>query len=332
MHDAPAIRKPRLIWLILPFALVAAGFAMLSGWWVYSKGRIERDLDDLTKPGHAAQVSFHSRGISGYPFRIELTLDQPSLVEASGWALSAPRLEAAASVFDPSHIVVVAPNGVTLTRPGKGAIAIDGKVLRASAGGFGHEPRFDIEAQGFTLRPAPGATPMPFTSADRFEAHLRPETGDNSRLFVALDGAVATPDTAMGRATTGKSSLKLEATLNQAHAFAGRDWPSVLRTWQAAGGEMRIVNSQAQVAGATLSAGGSALGLEPDGNLHGKLDLHLTDGPAAMLALGGTGILPPDTAAKAADLAPKQAHVTLKFRAGETMVGPISIGKSPRLF
>ncbi|HET9161030.1 MAG TPA: DUF2125 domain-containing protein, partial [Caulobacteraceae bacterium] len=230
---------------------------------------------------------------------------------------------------------VLAPQGVVLSRPNKGAVAINGKVLRASFGGFGGiggRPRFDIEAKGFTIQPQPGGTPMPFSAADAFELHLRPEGGDQDRLFLTLDGATPTADTPMARITDGKSSLSLEATISQAHALTGPTWPAILRSWQGAGGVFKIVKSQANVGQAVISADDSALGLEPDGRLHGKLDLHLKEGPAAMMALGATGVLPPDTAAVGAGLAPREAHVALKFRAGETMVGPISIGKAPRLY
>src|SRR5436190_9945576 len=171
---------------------------------------------------------------------------------------------------------------------------------------------------------------MPFASADLFEIHLRPEAGDIDHLFVQVQGALPTPGSPMSRLTDGKSNLQLEATLMQAHALKGRDWPGLLRNWQAAGGEMRIVRSQASVGQAMLSADGSAIGLDAQGRLHGKLDLRLTNGPSAMLALGAAGVLPPETAATGAGLAPREAKFTLRFRDGETMAGPIPIGKAPR--
>jgi hypothetical protein len=330
MPDPDAPRKPRRAWLIAPFVLVLIGFAALTGWWFYMRGQIEAGLDQLAEGGKGYSARYQGRHVGGYPFRFELTLDQATVSEPSGWGLAAPTLEVVASVFDPSHAVAVAPKGVVLSRPGKGTVAIDGQVLRASAGGFGKRPRFDVEARGITIRPLADSQPMPFASADLFEVHLRPEAEDVDRLFVILQGAMPTPGSLMNRVTDGKSNLQLEASLMQAHALRGRDWPSVLRNWQAAGGEMRIVRSQASVGTAMLSADGSTLGLDAEGRLHGKLDLRLTDGPAAMMALGATGVLPQETAAVGAGLAPRAAKFSLRFRDGQTMVGPIPIGKAPR--
>jgi hypothetical protein len=332
MTDAEPPRKPRLLWLFLPFVLVAVAVVGLCGYWVYLKGQIETSLDRMAAGQGRVHASYKTRQISGFPFRFEVTLDEPSFSESSGWGLSAPRLEAVAGIFDPNHAVIIAPNGVILSRPNKGAVAIDGERLRASAGGFNTRPRFDIEAKAITIRAQPGAEAMPFSAVDDFELHLRPEGGDQDSLFLKLDGGAPTPGGLLAKVTDGKSSLQLAATISQAHALTGHDWPSLLKSWQAAGGEMTINQSQATVGAATLSADGSALGLEPDGRLHGKLELRLTDGPSAMRALGATGVLPLDTAEVGAGLAPRQAKFMLKFRAGETMVGPISIGKSPRLY
>jgi hypothetical protein len=329
--DAPG--KPRRFWLFLPFVLVGLLVVAICLWWVYLDHQLEASLDRMAAGQGRVHASNSARRIEGFPFRLELMLDDPNFSEPSGWGLAAPRLEAVASVFDPTHAVILAPRGVVLSRPGKGAVAIEGRVLRASLGGFGGgRPRFDVEAKAIAIQPRPGAIPMPFSAVDGFEVHLRPESGDQDRLFLALEGATPTPGTPMSRAADGKTSLQLEATVSQAHALRGGDWPAILRSWQAAGGVFKVVKSQATVGRAVLSADDSALGLEPDGRLHGKLDLRLKEGPEAMMALGAAGVLPPDTAAVGAGLAPRQAHVALKFRAGETMVGPISIGKAPRLY
>src|SRR4029077_261559 len=118
-------------WLILPFVLVLIAFAALSGWWFYMRGEIEAGLTQLAEGGRAYSAGYQGSHIGGYPFRFELTLDQPTVSEPSGWGLAAPTIEIVASVFDPSHAVAIAPKGVVLSRPGKGTVAIDGKVLRA---------------------------------------------------------------------------------------------------------------------------------------------------------------------------------------------------------
>src|SRR5436190_9071746 len=192
MPDPDAPRKPRRAWLIAPFVLVLLAFAVLTGWWFYMRGQIEAGLDRLAVGGRGYIARYQGRHVGGYPFRFELTLDQPTVSEPSGWGLAAPTIEVVASVFDPGHAVAIAPKGVVLSRPGKGTVAIDGQVLRASAGGFNKRPRFDIEARGITIRTLPESEPMPFASADLFEIHLRPEAGDIDHLFVLLPGPLPT--------------------------------------------------------------------------------------------------------------------------------------------
>jgi hypothetical protein len=51
-----------------------------------------------------------------------------------------------------------------------------------------------------------------------------------------------------------------------------------------------------------------------------------------MMAMGAAGVLPPDTAAVGAELAPREAKVTLRFTGGETQVGPLPIGRAPKLY
>jgi hypothetical protein len=331
MPDAAAPRKPRRFWLFAPYLLVLIAFAAWSAYWVYAKNRILAELDAAAQ-SQAYSFSFMGRRIGGYPFRFELALDQARIAERSGWALLVPRLEIAAGAWNPGHAVLVAPKGVVLTRPGKGQILIEGQVLRASYGGLTARPRFSVEGKGLTMRPMEGARPMPFAAADAFELHLRPEAGDADRLFLGLTGASPSPGELMSRVTDGKSDLRLEATLSKASGFRGADWPTLLRTWSAAGGEMTIVRAEARVGQASISSENSVLGLEPDGRLHGKLALRLREGPSAMMALGAAGVLPQDTAAVGAGIAPKEAKVTLRFDDGETQVGPLPIGRAPKLY
>lgn len=330
MPDTPS--KPNRFWLFAPFVAVIVAFAAWSGWWFYSKNQVLAALDAMAAGGKGYSLSFKSRTIGGFPFRYEIMLEEPHLAEPSGWGLAAPRLDVVAGAFDPTHAVIVAPQGVTVSRPKKGAVAVTGEVLRASVGGLNKRPRFDIEARGFTVTPAAGGQPMPFSAGEAFEAHLRPEGGDTSRLYFGLTNATPTAGTLMARASDGPSSMRLEATISSASALRGRDWPSILRAWSAAGGEMKVVRSEAQVGKAFLSADNSALSVDADGRLRGKLDLRLKEGPSAVLALGGAGVLPEDTAAVGAGLAPQEAHFSLKFKNGETVVGPVPIGRAPQLF
>jgi len=136
----------------------------------------------------------------------------------------------------------------------------------------------------------------------------------------------------MARLTDSKSNLKLEAELSHASALKGATWPDLVRSWSAAGGEMTVLRAEAQVAKALLTVEKSGLAVEADGRLRGKLKLRLSEGSDGILALGATGVLPQETAAVGSGLAPDNAAITLRFENGLTQVGPLPIGKAPRVY
>lgn len=332
MPDRDSPRKPRRRWLVLPYAVVAIGVVAWSAYWFYAKGRIAAELDAMAGGRGAASVSYSSRSIGGYPFRFLVTFNDLRASEPSGWGLAAPVLEVEAAAYDLSHVVLVAPRGLTITRPGKGAVDVAGEALRASIGGFSTRLRFSIEATKLRLSPRPGAEPFPFSSAERFEVHLRPEANDRARLFFGITGGLPTAGSQLSRVTDGKTTLRLEAELTQAQALRGRDWPSLVRRWAQAGGQMTVARAEANVGQLVLSSENSTLSVEDDGRLRGKLDLRLSQGAAGMMALGAAGVLPDETAAVGAGLAGSGPHFALRFKGGDTLVGPLPIGKAPRVY
>lgn len=329
--DAPR-KPPRRFWLFAPYVLVLIAFAIWSGYWVYGRGQLLAALDAAAAPDQGHSLTYAAREVGGYPFRFVVKLDQPKLTERSGWGLSAPDIEVQAAAYNPRHMVAVASHGVVLTRPGKGAVAISGEVLRASIANLDTRPRISIEGRKLAIAAAEGGQPMPFSTLDVFQMHVRSDKDHSAKFFVGLEGAVATPGSLMSRVTDAKTNLRLEAVLTSANMLKGADWPGLLQHWAAANGEMRIGRAEAQVGEAVLSATDSDLRVDGEGRLHGKLDLRLRKGPDAMMALGATGVLPPETAAVAAGLAGKEAHIELSFAGGQARIGPFPIGRAPKLY
>ena len=134
MHDPVPSRKPRRLFLYLPFALALAGAIAWTGWWLWTRGearaRMDTAVQDLKRAGY--ELSWEDRGLGGYPFRLDVTLTNVRLREPSGWALETPRLEAEAFVYAPGHWMLAAPQGITFTRPSGGAVLVRGRLIRAS--------------------------------------------------------------------------------------------------------------------------------------------------------------------------------------------------------
>src|SRR5215831_7798854 len=96
LHDPGAARKPRRLGLYIPFVLLALAIAAWSIFWLYARAQVQTRMDaaaaGLARAGY--QLSWKSREIGGYPFRIDVTLTGAHVREPSGWALEAPLLEA----------------------------------------------------------------------------------------------------------------------------------------------------------------------------------------------------------------------------------------------
>jgi len=200
--------RPRRFWLFAPYVALLVAILAWSGVWMVEKWRLEHKLLDqaeaLRKQGYTVQWS--SLKLDGYPFRLHVALIGPKLGDSSGWGLAAPRLEAQAmAYYAPDTWVLAAPDGLILSRPGKGEVAVTGKALRASMGALGSAaPRFSFEGDSLSLAPAVGAAPPAFAAIDKLELHLQPGPGDQAALLVRLDGGQLRPETGLAKMASGK--------------------------------------------------------------------------------------------------------------------------------
>ena len=77
---------------IVALVLLVAGF---SAAWFWARGEAEKRMDagvaQLKRAGY--EISWKDRKISGYPFRLNITLTEANARHSSGWALEAPLVE-----------------------------------------------------------------------------------------------------------------------------------------------------------------------------------------------------------------------------------------------
>lgn len=351
-HDQPAARKPRRLGLYLPFLILLAAVAAWSAYWLWARGQLETRMDaaaaGLGRAGY--HLSWRSREVGGYPFRIYVTLTDPQLREPSGWGLQAPVLEAEAYAYAPGLWMFAAPQGLTFVRPVAGPVTVEGKVLRASLNDLDRRPpSVDLQGQSVSFRTAPGAQPFALTAADLVELHLRAGPDDQGGVFVQLTNGRAQPTGLLGRIAAGKPvSLTWNSTLSKMSAFRGADWADAVRRWTGAGGQMSVRDSSRLTAGdALVQVRSGSLGADRDGRLSGQLDVTLRQAPRALGAMAQTGALPPAPADAASAVAgsrqdgPQQegaqqggetARAVLHFQAGQTTLGPVALGVAPRVY
>ena len=85
-------KKPRRFWLFAPYVLVLIALAAWSGFWWVEKLKLQRTVTEqaaaLSIQGYTA--SFTHLTVTGWPFRMKLSLSDVRLGESSGWALASP--------------------------------------------------------------------------------------------------------------------------------------------------------------------------------------------------------------------------------------------------
>jgi len=340
MPDQTPPRKRRL-GLILPFGLLLMGIVVRTGVWFSMRGTVDLRLtaaqDALRKAGY--DVAWSSRSVTGYPFRLDVTLIEPRIRDVSGWALAAPRLEAEAYTLTPGSWIIAAPQGLEFTRPRGGPVAVKGDLIRASLTHLNnHPPNVSFEGVKLAFTPGPGAQPFALSTADRVEFHLRAGPDDEGGMFAKVDGGKARPGGLLARVAGDKPvAMAWNSTMSKVGAFKGDTWPAAVRGWSDAGGRMTVRNAGITAGEAVLGAQGGSLFAGPDGLMRGELDLSLRRAPVAIAALGESGAITPEAASAAAAVAMARqegeaTRIPLVFEAGRTTLGPVAVGPAPRVY
>lgn len=343
MPDPAEPRKPaNRFWL---YALYAVVLIAMGGWslaWLEIGHQVSQRLDQAAAGAKAGGqvLTWSGRHVGGYPFRIEVTLEQPAIGEPSGWSVSAPRIKAIANAYDLNHWVIVAPQGVVLTRPSAGASTITGEVLRASWVNEGEDaPRIVVEGLNLSFVPQPGARPFPLAKASRAVFYTRTLAGDQTEARLFLSGAWAEPSGRLAMVTgQNPMSLMWQGTVSHLSAFRGADASAAARAWASAGGTLTTSLGGAAAGGRTLGVAASRVSSDANGRLAGDISVQLKGGGAAIRALGDCHMLDPAAASLAAAMLDARAdkdgrsRVDLFFQDGATWIGLIRLGPAPKPF
>ena len=341
----PDPQPPRKLSRLGVYAPMAIFVVLAIGWtafWIWNRAETGRQMDataaELRKAGY--QISWASRGIGGYPFRLNVTLTGFRASEPAGWAVEAPRLESQAYMHAPGQWIIAATEGATFVRPVGGPVAVRGKLIRASLGSLKrYPPSFSFEGVELTFQPAPGAQPFGLASAERLEFHTRAGPDDEGGIFAEVKGGKAAPGGLMA-ALAGDKPVVFEwnSTLSKMSALTGADWPSAVRAWSAAGGRMTVRRAGLTAGDAAIGVSAGTLGADSGGRLSGLLDVTLRQAPRALAVMGATGLIPPEAAAAGAVvIAARQgtaqaARATINFQAGQTTLGPVALGPAPAVY
>ncbi|MBO9544289.1 DUF2125 domain-containing protein [Caulobacter sp.] len=333
-NDARPSRKARRSRLFTPFILAAV---ISGGWsygWFWIRGQAEQRMDaqaaDLKSRGY--DLSWSARTFHGFPFRMNVDLTNARMSEPTGWAVRAPILKGEAEIFDLTHWVLVADQGVVLTRPEAGDVTITGQALRASISHVTeYPPRISVEGAKLTFAPAPGTKPFQLVSADKMQLHTRSGPDDQGAVFFKADGAKTAFTGLLGRIAQDKTaSMLLETRLSHVSQLRGRNWEAAVKRWSEAGGQITLQQSQILAGDAEGKIKSGVLSVDSQGRVTGSLNAALKE-----RTMPGQPIRTPEQAVAAAAQAMGAEPVIeadLKFDNGRTYLGILDTGPAPTVY
>ncbi len=351
--------------LFVPFILVGIVLAVWTGWWFWLASQVEQRLEaqvaSLRQAGWT--VAYSEPTTTGWPFRTRVEMQHVSIAAPSTHALAAPVLVAEANAYAPTKWVVLAPDGLTLTRAAKGKVGVRGEALRASIHGLTQTyPNIAVEMVNPVFTAHAGAEEFPISRAGRVEFYLRPHLGPAEGAATPADAAARLtpgPDSVdvlfrlidaegrrggpvQGMAQNGKLTAQIETVIDDASRLRGADSAGIFAAWTASGG--RFLNTRGEITAgesrATVSS--DLLSANAEGRLQGEVALRAEQPLSALAGLarsGAQGVNPVGAAGAAAASAAQgvaggrdDVDLTLVFRDGRTFLGPFALAPAPKLF
>lgn len=334
--------------LLAPFLIAGALLAAWTGWWFYLTNQIETRLDAqvaaMREDGW--QISYASRTTTGWPFRARVSIPHVDIVTPSGHGVAAPELIAETNAYNPDRWVVIAPDGLTLTRVDKGKVGIGGDGLRLSVSHLRERfPDLRVEMIRPVFTTHLGAEPFPIASAERILLNVRPHLTDSRAVTDEMDVAFELVDArgrpggpVEGATRQGRLTTRIEGTVLKASRLTGMDSAGVFAAWTASGGrftairgELEAGESRARIESETLSADG-------DGRLRGEVALRAERPMAAIAGLARSRSGAVDrmgaagAAAATAAAGDRGVDLVIRFRDGRTWLGPFALAPAPKLF
>lgn len=349
MTDAAPPRHKRS-GLFAPIGLFLMALVAWSVWWFVLAGQVRERLDQRIEALRASgwDVAYSGMTTSGWPFRVRVGAENVRVTAPSGHALAAPDLAAEANAWNPDRWVLVAGDGLVLTRAGKGEVAIGGRVIRASVSGLTQRwPNVAVELADVRFTAHRDAEVFPISQAERIEAYLRPHLAPAGTpgvessvdvLFRLIDAEGRPGGPVEGMARNGKLTLQIETVIEDADRLQGADAAGVFSAWTRAGGRFTNVRGEVSAGESRATLASDVLSARPDGRLEGTLSLNAQRPMAAIAGLAGSRDGAVDRAGAAGAAAAsaveggEDVDIAIVFRDGRTFLGPFALAPAPKLF
>lgn len=319
----------KLIALVL---LAALGWSV---WWFIGANAVETGLTRWLDRPKPVATRYAEVNTTGFPNRFDTTITKPRLVNRStGATWAAPFVQILALSYKPNHIILALPPRQTVTLPGA-EFEIASERLRGSVV-FAPDTDLALKRTTFEAEALDISGPLRLALEDALLATRR-NPGSELAHDISLTIDTLRPDAGLvaridpeGRLPETVERLFLDATATfdrplDRHAI--RD-PALLTAFEI--GEATLVWGDLR-----LTASG-ALEVGADGRPTGSLDVEVTGWRTLLDLAIATGLLDRDlapTVRQALSLLANgdELSVPLDFREGRVFLGPVPIGRAPRL-
>ncbi len=334
--------------LAVPFVVVGLLLAGWTGWWFWLtdqiETRLEAQVETLRQDGwtvtHAAVTT------TGWPFRARVSIPHADVMAPSGHGIAAPELVAETNAYNPDRWVVIAPDGLTLSRADKGKVGVRGDGLRLSVSHLRQRfPDLRVELIRPTFTAHRDAEPFPIASAERILFNLRPHLTDGLAATDEMDVAFELVEArgrpggpVEGATRQGRLTARVEATVVNASRLSGMDSAGVFAAWTAAGGRFTAIKGELEAGESRARIESQTLSADDDGRLQGQVALRAERPMAAIagLARSRSGAVnrmgAAGAAAATAATGERPVDLVIQFRDGRTWLGPFALAPAPRLF
>src|SRR5262249_46513326 len=175
-------RRPLWRLFIAPVLLLIAAIGW-SAFWFFAASQVDVQADAWraheAKSGRIYDCA--KRSVAGFPFRLEISCDSPSVTLASQTAQPASQFKAkldqilvVAQVYDPKHVIAEFSGPAAITDQGGQTFAASWKLGRASVFGLPGVPqRASVVFDQPALARVDGSMQVPLADAQHVELHGR---------------------------------------------------------------------------------------------------------------------------------------------------------------
>lgn len=319
-------------------ALFAAGWSVL---WLFAAQTTQGSLLDWVarERGRGRNWSCIDHRLEGFPFRIEVTCDEPSFRGTFGGATIAGRLgalSAVAEVYAPTSVVVSVKGPLRIESSDRrsldaawGSLVID---LGFAVDGLDHARLVADRLQLHAVAPRFDDLSLTARRAETDFAADRGQPADPSAYDFSLridKGRLAALDRLFG--DTDPATIRAHGIISRVNAASRGDLARAIDSWRRAGGAIEFTEARLRK-GTTAIAMKGHLALDAQHRPQGRLDvsgvglapvLARYGVPRAAIAIGSllTGLLGKPVGPAAG--APRTPRLPLRLKNGRVFAGPI---------